>query len=110
MAILFSLCAGLQVNDPDPVRWILLYSAAALSSAFVTAERYYAFGALAVAAIAGVWGVYLAVSVWNVISPSDLIDKMGMKGGAVEVGREAGGLLLVAIGLAIAGIFRLRRA
>jgi hypothetical protein len=33
MAALFSLSAVVQLNDPDPLRWILVYAAAASLSA-----------------------------------------------------------------------------
>ena len=36
-ALLFTLAAGLQFNDPDPLVWSLLYAAVALASARVAA-------------------------------------------------------------------------
>jgi hypothetical protein len=46
----------------------------------------------------------------HVIDVSDLWLKMSEKGGAVEVGREAGGLAIIALGLLACGTFRATRA
>jgi len=96
MAVLFSLCVGLQENDPDPVRWMALYGSAALACAALPARRYVAVGAAVIGLVAAAWGAYLAHQVIDVLSFSDLFMKMDEKGGAVEVGREAGGLTIVA--------------
>jgi hypothetical protein len=96
MAVLFSLCVGLQVNDPDPVQWMALYGGAAVTSAVLPARRWVAIAAAVVGLVAAAWGAYLAHQVMGVLEFSDLFMKMDEKGGAVEVGREAGGLALVA--------------
>jgi hypothetical protein len=109
LAINFSLWTGLQANDPDPMRWIVIYgSAAVVTAALPTYRVAAAFGAV-VGAIAVVWGVYLAHHVWGVVAISDLWSKMSARGGAVEVGREAGGQLIVGVWMIGASAFRYRR-
>lgn len=110
MAILFSLSVGLQVNDPDPVRWMLLYGAAGIAIAMLPYRRVAAIGSLAVGLVAAVWGGYLEHEVFGVLKFSDLFMKMSEKGGAVEVGREAGGLIIVAVTTIGGAGFRWTRA
>jgi hypothetical protein len=110
MAVLFSLCVGLQINDPDPVEWMAMYGAAAVSSAVLPARRWLAIGAAVTGLVAAAWGAYLLHQVLDVLEFSDLVMKMDEKGGAVEVGREAAGLGLVA-GFMLGGAgFRAMRA
>ena len=107
--MLFSLCVGLQVNDPDPARWMVLYGAAAISCALLPARRLFAATALLVGLAAAAWGAYLGSQVFDQLEISDLWMKMSEKGGAVEVGREAAGLAIVAFGLIGTSAFRATR-
>lgn len=109
LAVLFSLSVGLQINDPDPAIWMAMYGAAALAAAFLPARRFAAAGGVAVGLGAGVWGAYLGRSVAGTLSASDLFMKMSEKGGAVEVGREAAGLLIMAVSLVALSIYRATR-
>jgi hypothetical protein len=110
LAVLFSLCVGLQINDPDPVEWMAIYGAAAIACALLPARRLFAAFAIAIGLIAAVWGSYLATRAFGHVGASDLFMKMSEKGGAVEVGREAVGLAIVAIGLIGTSAFRATRA
>jgi hypothetical protein len=88
LVLLFGTAAYLQHNDPDPMRWMILYGTAAilcLASAFrpMPAASLYL-----VALIAGVWAVTLVPT----------IVEMGAYD-FNEVEREFGGLLVVVIGL-----------
>ncbi len=109
LAVLFSLCVGLQFNDPDPVRWSAIYGAAAISCALLPARRLFVAPAVLVGLIAASWGAYLTSQVFDQLVLSDLFLRMDEKGGAVEVGREAGGLVIVAVGLLGGGAFRATR-
>lgn len=53
--------------------------------------------ALAVAAIALGWAVYIAVEMPVWVPPSEMFEAMESKGGAVEMAREAWGLAIVAL-------------
>jgi hypothetical protein len=59
--------------------------------------------------IAAAWAAYLASQVFGVVGVSDLWMKMSEKGGAVEVGREAAGLAIIAAALLGCGAFRATR-
>jgi hypothetical protein len=110
MAAAFASFAALQYNDPDPVRWIAIYGAAVVISAALPRSRAAAVPGLVVGLAAAAWAAYLAYGVWRVIGVSDLWLKMSEKGGAVEEGREAGGLAIEAAWLLAASAFRRRRA
>ena len=110
LAVLFSLSVGLQVNDPDPVEWMAIYGAAAIACAILPARRLYAAFGIAVGLVAAAWGAYLGSRVFGDLAFSDLFMKMHEKGGAVEVGREAAGLAIVALGLLGTAAFRATRA
>jgi Transmembrane family 220, helix len=109
LAVLFSLCVGLQVNDPDPIVWMAMYGAAAIACAMLPARRLFAVVAVLVGLVAAAWGAYLGGQVFDQLVISDLWMKMSEKGGAVEVGREAAGLAIVAVGLLGAAAFRATR-
>lgn len=109
MAVLYSVSVGLQVNDPDPARWMILYGAAAIAAGILPARRIMAVPAALVGLVATAWGAYLVSEVAGVLEVSDLWMKMSEKGGAVEVGREAGGLATVAVFLLPGAAFRATR-
>lgn len=110
MTALLGLSVALQYNDPDPVVWMAIYGAGAILSALLPARRVLALPALVVGLVAAAWAIYLIQSVWGDIAVSDLTSKMSEKGGAVEVGREAGGLSIEAVWLLFAASFRQRRS
>jgi hypothetical protein len=86
-----------------------IYGAAAISLGILPARRTFAGASLAVGLVAAIWGAYLGHQVIHVLAFSDLWLKMEEKGGAVEVGREAGGLGIVAITLLAASTYRATR-
>lgn len=106
----FLLSATVQLNDPDPMRWIAVYAAAAVSSALGAAARpnvalsaVLLVVALAVAAsLAGPFVACLAPG-RTCFSSWDMHDDP-----VAEAAREAGGLGIVAIAAAIA-VFDARR-
>lgn len=110
MAGLLGVCVALQYNDPDPARWMAIYGAGAVISLLLPGTQPVAALALVVGLGAAAWSLYLANTVWGVIALSDLTSKMNEQGGAVEAGREAGGLALEAVWLLAAGAFRGTRA
>lgn len=110
MAVLFAICVALQYNDPDPIRWMVIYGAAMVVSALLPAKRgLWQLGVL-VGCTALVWAIVLTMHVWGVIHLDDLFLKMSEKGGAVEEGREAGGMWIEAVWLLAACAFRRTRA
>ncbi len=110
MAALLFGCVVLQLNDPDPARWMAIYGAGAIVSILLPVKKPVAALALLIGLISLAWAIYLIHSVWGLIAISDLSNKMSEKGGAVEVGREAGGLVIEGVWLMLAASYRGARA
>jgi hypothetical protein len=110
LAFLFSLSVGLQVNDPDPLRWMVIYGLSGIAIGVLPGWRQAAAPTIALGLIAAAWAAYLGSQVFGVVGFSDLWMKMSEKGGAVEVGREAAGLAIIAAGLLGCGAYRATRA
>lgn len=99
-ACLCLVAVGLQYNDPDPIRWMLLYGGgAAATVAALHVDGGWRAAAL-VALVAAAWGLYWWSGVIGHVQATDLWRKMSEKGGKVEEYREAGGLTIVATWLA----------
>ena len=106
MAGLLLVCVALQHNDPDPIRWMAMYGAGAVVSVLLPSKKPLAALALLLGLVALAWAIYLISTVWGRIALSDLTSKMSEKGGAVEVGREAGGLIIEGVWLMLAASYR----
>lgn len=100
-AALCMVAAALQYNDPDPVRWIALYVAAAAATIAALHSPAGWRAATLVAVVAAVWSAFLWSHVLGGVAATDLWRKMSEQGGLVEEYREAGGLTLVAAWLAL---------
>jgi hypothetical protein len=79
LAVLFSLSVGLQVNDPDPIRWMALYAAAGIAVGVLPARRFVSLVCIAIGLVAAGWAAYLGQQVFSVIKISDLWLKMSEK-------------------------------
>jgi hypothetical protein len=110
MAALLAVCVALQLNDPDPGRWMLMYGAAMIVAALLPAKKELVPAGFIVGALTLAWAAYLLYAVWGRMEVGDLASKMSEKGGAVEEGREAGGLAIAGVWLVFASAFRRRRA
>ena len=93
MGGLFLVSALLQVNDPDSVPWIVLYTAAAVASFWH--KRLAPGPLLSGVALCALVAVYVMPSIdgieWRAVFSS-----FNMQGQGVEEVREAGGLLIIA--------------
>ena len=96
--------AVLQLNDPDPLRWIALYLVAAAAGVAALHVRAGWRAALAVAALAAVWAAITWADVLGAVAATDLWRKMSEQGGKVEAYREAAGLTIVAAWLLAVGL------
>lgn len=110
MAALLATSAALQYNDPDPARWIAIYAAGAGISLALPARRAAALPGALLGLVALGWTAYLVHRTWGAIGLGDLTGKMSEKGGAVEEGREAGGLAIQGAWLVAAAALRRRWA
>jgi hypothetical protein len=95
MAALFVWAASVQLNDPDPARWMGMYLSAAVVAGLFAAGKPSPLSI--VPSLVGVW------------SPAELGASMSSAHPEVELGRELGGLL-IAGGYSLLAFFRGRRA
>ena len=97
-ALLFMTFAFVQVNDPDPILWILIYGAMAAVSVMAVFEFYMQKFMLALALGYLVYSVVLIPGVWEWISSNDrylLFDDIAkMQYPYIEEAREFLGLMI----------------
>ena len=108
MLLLFLFAASVQFNDPDPVRWIAVYTLAAVACLLSVLRRlHWAFPALLVL-IAVAWAATLSPHVLGRIPFGDMFSAWEMKNVGIEESREMYGLLIVALYMLVLAI-RARR-
>src|SRR5919198_5862613 len=95
MVLLFLFSASLQFNDPDPVQWVAVYTAAAVISGFEVARRTRIWAPLALTCVAVIWAAFIASGVHDVRF-ADMFAQWEMKNVQIEEERETYGLLIVA--------------
>jgi len=98
MVAVFALCAFVQLNDPDPLRWIAMYVAALVVAALGAAGRPDPWLAGIVATIALGWaGSQADAFVTCLGAGHTCFSSWDMHDDAIaEEAREAGGLLIAA--------------
>lgn len=110
MLLAFVGSAVVQWNDPDPVRWMLLYGSAAVACAL------HLFGVLpwrlaaAVGVVALVWGAIWAPGVITNAPIGQLFTTYQMMSPEIEEARELLGLLIVAGWMVLLVAVRRRQA
>jgi hypothetical protein len=97
--LLFAFSVVVQVNDPDPLPWIAIYSAAALAC-LVSGQLHWIFPA-GVGLVALAWAATLAPGVIGTVPFLAMFEEFEMKNIGVEESREMYGLLLVAGWMAV---------
>ena len=100
IAALFALAAALQLNDPDPTRWILMYLAAALASAAWGRLPWSWILTALVGLTALVWAGWIGFAMTEWVRPDVMFEPMQSRGGAVEQSRELYGLGIIAAWMA----------
>jgi hypothetical protein len=93
-AFLFSV--AVQYNDPDPVRWMLIYGLAALACNLKVRSRLRWYFPAAVGVTAFVWAASIAPRVIGKTTFGEMFQAFEMINSVVEEAREMGGLLIVA--------------
>jgi len=109
MALVFLVFVAVQYNDPDPLRWIAMYSAAALVCVLSAMHKAHYLMMVLIGLISLVWAAMLAPDVIGKVSFGELFASMQMKSVAVELGRETGGLLIVFLWMAVLTVVLRRR-
>lgn len=91
------LSVAVQYNDPDPLRWMTIYGAAAIACWLWLSRRLpWLFSAL-IGTIALVWAATIIPHlIGKQIPMNEVFGHMSMASEAVEEAREMGGLLIVA--------------
>ena len=108
MLVLFGFGALVQINDPDPGRWIAVYALAALACLFSLRRRlHWAFPAL-LCAVSLIWAATLAPNVVGRVPFGEMFGAFEMKNVGVEESREMYGLLIIAAWMAVLAV-RARR-
>jgi hypothetical protein len=113
MAALLAFAALVQLNDPDPFRWIALYAVAAAVSAAAAAGRPLPPAVSGVvSALSLAWAAKILAGGPTGADYLHMFDAWEMRSVAVEEAREASGLLVAGAWLAVltgwaAGIYRL---
>ncbi len=93
--LLFAAFAALQLNDPDPFRWVFVYGFAALMCGLAVRGELPERPALGYGVVSGLLSVSALYS-WNADGP-DIAGRPSWGGLKHEVLREAVGLALVSL-------------
>lgn len=97
-ALAYGASALVQLNDPDPLLWFAVYAAAAVL-VVLPVGRWVWRAHVALAAMALLWAATLVPGALELPAVGMLADEMKAATPAIELAREALGLLLVAAGL-----------
>lgn len=109
MAVLFLISAILQYNDPDPAMWMLIYLVATVFSVLTPHRKMSSFLYLGVIAICLVWIAIISPDMWGHIGFGEMFEEMKATKPLVEIGREVGGLLIIAIWMGVAGWYNRKK-
>jgi len=101
MAIAFLFSVIVQVNDPDPFRWIAIYSLALVACTLELLERGHWYLPAVTAAIAGIWALALAPNVVGQVPFFAMFGDWEMHDVGIELSRETYGLFAVVIWMAV---------
>ena len=109
MLLLFTFGAIVQVNDPDPARWIAVYALAALACLLSLLGRMHWTFAAILCLVALAWAATLVPRVVGRVPFGDMFGAFEMKNVGIEESREMYGLLIIAAWMAVLAL-RARRA
>lgn len=98
---LFALSVLVQLNDPDPLLWMLVYGAATAACVLRELGKLPGSAAAALAAGAGSWALWVALRTELNVPVGEALFDWGMRAGGSEELREGLGLALVAVWAAV---------
>jgi len=104
MLMLFGFGAVVQVNDPDPARWIAVYALAAAACLLSLLRRLHWTLPAILCAVASVWAATLAPRVVGRVPFSDMFGAFEMRNVGIEESREMYGLLIIAAWMAVLAV------
>lgn len=96
LGIIFALFAVVQINDPDPWVWVVLYGVTALLNALLFAGKAYPLVSLFLSMFAFGWMASLLPDFWEwwLMGAPTLVEEMKTEEPHIELVREFLGLLL----------------
>ncbi len=110
MGLVFLLCAAVQYNDPDPIRWMMVYGAATVCCILFALKKLPRLFPMITGIAALVWALSILPRVIGKNIPFDQVfGTIHMISETVEETREIGGLLIVAVWMAILVNWHCRR-
>jgi hypothetical protein len=110
MALLFAFSATVQLNDPDPARWVAIYALACAITVAAALGREVPRRLLgAVAIVSTTWAGVIALGGPGAEEYAHMFDAWEMASLPVEEAREASGLLIVAVWMTVLFVRARRR-
>jgi transmembrane protein TMEM220 len=110
LLLMFVFSVAVQVNDPDPIRWMAIYGAAALACLLSLMGRLPWWFAVLTGVIALAWAATIAPRVIGQVPFMDMFAEFEMKDIGVEESREMYGLILIGGWMAILAHRAFRKA
>ena len=111
LGLYFLFALVVQYNDPDPIRWMAIYLAAAGVSLAAAFRRVPPVLPLVVGAVALIWAGTLApVVLFGRTTFAEMFRTYEMMSPQMEEGREMLGLLVVAVWMTVLAVRSRRRA
>jgi len=105
MTMLFALAVAVQVNDPDPGRWMMIYGVAGVLSAWVVARGAAPLlPAVFVGLVALVMALAVGRGVVGRVAFSEMFQSWEMESSTIEAARETTGLLIVAAWMTVLSV------
>lgn len=102
-AFLFGLSAIAQINDPDPLFWVMIYGAGSLVSFLYAFNKLWWVFALVVTLIAGIWALTIIPDL-TLSGFQNILEEIGMSYIGVEAAREFSGLIIIALWCGVLGL------
>jgi hypothetical protein len=100
LAVVFALFAAVQYNDPDPLRWILLYGLVAVHFVLAALGKLNLMAVWLTLAAAAIWAATLLPDFinWIRMGEPSIVESMKAEEPWIELTREFLGLVVAALG------------
>lgn len=108
MLVAFALSVLVQLNDPDPLRWIAIYGLSSVACVFALVGRGHWLFPATVGALAAGWAAAIAPRVVGAVPFLDMFSAFEMANVGIEESREMYGLLIVAIWMGVLALRMVR--
>ncbi len=95
--------AMVQLNDPDPARWVAVYLLAAGTCGAWERRLFHRAVPLVLGVVCGVWGAWILASIPEGVPVTQALGDWGMQTGGTEEVRELGGLGFIVLWMVVLG-------